>query len=128
MMPDQGTTVAVLGLRDTGLLSSLFLQGKGYRVFASDLSDQTEVRDSVAKLKARGIDAECGVHSMDKILAADWVLISPGIPPRSKICLALQAAKKPVYSEIEVASWFSTAKTVVAVTGSCGKTTTSTLI
>ena len=65
MMPDQGTTVAVLGLRDTGLLSSLFLQGKGYRVFASDLSDQTEVRDSVAKLKARGIDAEISLdHAM----------------------------------------------------------------
>ncbi len=123
-----GTQVAVLGLRDTGFLSALCLHEKGYQVFASDLADSDEVRENVLKLTKRGIGAECGKHSPDAILAADWILISPGIPPGSKIYQAILAAKKPVYSEIEVASWFSPARTVVAVTGSCGKTTTATLI
>ena len=128
MKPAPGTQVAVLGLRDTGYLSALCLHDKGYHVFASDLADSEDVRGNVAKLAARGIRAECGKHSLDVILAADWVLISPGIPPGSKVYQAIVAAKKPVFSEIEVASWFSPAKTVVAVTGSCGKTTTATLI
>ncbi len=123
-----GSSVAVLGLRDTGFLSALFLHEKGYQVFASDLSDSADIRKNVAELTRRGIRAECGRHSFDTILAADWVLISPGIPPGAKIYQVLTAAKKPVSSEIEVASWFSPAKTVVAVTGSCGKTTTATLI
>ena len=123
-----GTQVAVLGLRDTGFLSALCLHEKGYQVFASDLADTEDVRGNVLNLAKRGIRAECGKHSFDVILAADWILISPGIPPGSKIYQAIVASKKPIYSEIEVASWFSPAKTVVAITGSCGKTTTATLI
>jgi len=128
MKPSPGTCVAVLGLRDTGVLSSIVLHEKGYQVFASDLSSFDEIRLNVEKLANFGIEAECGRHSIDRILAADWILISPGIPPGSKVYQAILDSKKPVYSEIEVASWFSPAKTVVAVTGSCGKTTTATLI
>jgi UDP-N-acetylmuramoylalanine--D-glutamate ligase len=124
MKPAPGTRVAVLGLRDTGVLSAISLHERGYQVFASDLSDLEEIRCSVERLSKLGIQAECGKHSFDKILAADWILISPGIPPGSKVYQAILEAKKPVYSEIEVASWFSPAKTVVAVTGTCGKTTT----
>jgi UDP-N-acetylmuramoylalanine--D-glutamate ligase len=123
-----GTKVAILGLRNTGFLSALYLHEKGYQVFASDLADTEDVRENVSKLVKRGIRAECGKHSLDAILAADGFLISPGIPPGSKIYQAILASGKPIYSEIEVASWFSPAKTVVAVTGSCGKTTTATLI
>ncbi len=128
MKPESGKKVAVLGLKDTGYLSTLYLRDKGYQVFASDVSGQEEIQSNVLKLKKLGVDAECGEHSFDKILDADWVLISPGIPPQSAIYQALRAAGKPIYSEIEVASWFSPARTVVAVTGSCGKTTTATLI
>ncbi len=123
-----GTKVTVLGLRDTGFLSALCLHEKGYRVFASDLGDAEDVRGNVSKLVGRGILAECGKHSLDTVLASDWFLISPGIPPGSEIYQAILASKKPIYSEIEVASWFSPARTVVAVTGSCGKTTIATLI
>jgi UDP-N-acetylmuramoylalanine--D-glutamate ligase len=123
-----GTKVAILGLRETGFLSALYLHDKGYQVFASDLADTEDIRENVSKLSKQGICAECGKHSMDAILAADEFLISPGIPPGSKIYQAILASGKPIHSEIEVASWFSPAKTVVAVTGSCGKTTTATLI
>ena len=120
--------VAVLGLKNTGYLSALFLAQKGYAVFASDLSEGEDVVNNVNSLKAKGIEAECGRHTFEKILAQDWVLISPGIPPAAEIYKKIVKEKKPVCSEIEVASWFSEAEKVVAVTGSCGKTTTATLI
>ena len=123
-----GTKMAILGLRDTGFLSALYLHAKGYQIFASDLADTENVRENVSKLVKRGVRAECGKHSLDTILAADGFLVSPGIPPGSKIYQTILASRKPIYSEIEVASLFSPAKTVVAVTGSCGKTTTATLI
>ncbi len=128
MKMSPGAKVAVLGLRDTGFLSALCLHEKGYQVFASDLADTEDVRENVSRLAKQGIRAECGKHSFDEILGADGFLISPGIPPGSKIYQAILATKKPIHSEIEVASWFSSASTVVAVTGSCGKTTTATLI
>ncbi|MFH0984519.1 MAG: UDP-N-acetylmuramoyl-L-alanine--D-glutamate ligase [Candidatus Omnitrophota bacterium] len=123
-----GAKVTVLGLKDTGFLSALFLHERGYHVFASDLADTEDVRENVSKLRERGIRAECGKHTLDEVLAADGFLISPGIPPGSAIYRSILASKKPILSEIEVASWFSTAEIVVAVTGSCGKTTTATLI
>lgn len=120
--------VAVLGLRETGYLSALFLAGRGYEVFASDLSCDEEVRRNADALRSRGIDAEFGKHTFEKILGQEWTLISPGIPPDAEVYRKVRAARTPVYSEIEVASWFSEAGAVVAVTGSCGKTTTATLI
>lgn len=123
-----GSKIAILGLRSTGFLSASFLHKKGYQIFASDLADTEDIRENVSNLLERGILAECGKHSLEAILAADGILISPGIPPQSKIYRAILAAKKPIYSEIEIASWFSPAKTVVAITGSCGKTTVATLI
>jgi UDP-N-acetylmuramoylalanine--D-glutamate ligase len=128
MKPLSGTKVAVLGLRNTGFLSAVALHQRGYQVFASDLANTEDVRANALELTKRGILAEYGKHSFETILAADWILISPGIPPGSRIYQAIVAAKKPVHSEIEAASWFSEARTVVAVTGSCGKTTTATLL
>lgn len=125
---EQRKKVAVLGLKDTGYFSALFLAGKGYDVFASDSSVDEDIVKNADSLRAKGIRTECGQHTFEEILAQDWILISPGIPPSSEIYQKIQAAGKPVYSEIEVASWFCKARTIVAVTGSCGKTTIATLI
>lgn len=123
-----GKKVAVLGLGESGYQSALELQKLGFDVFATDKSDTQILRERVIALGQKGIQAECGKHSLDKIQAADWVLISPGIPPQSEVYQALLKWKKPVYSEVEAASWFCSSKNIVAVTGSCGKTTTVTLI
>jgi UDP-N-acetylmuramoylalanine--D-glutamate ligase len=120
--------VAILGLKDSGYHSALCLAGRGYRVFASDLSKEEDVQKHAETLAAQGIDSEFGRHSFERILSQDWFLVSPGIPPSSEIYRKVQATGKPVHSEIEVASWFSKAEKVVAVTGSCGKTTTATLL
>lgn len=123
-----GKKAAVLGLGISGTQSALFLKEKGFDVFASDGGSSSALLDRVRDLQSKGIQAECGGHSTDKILACDWALISPGIPPTAPVYQALRKAGKPVYSEIEAASWFCPSKNIVAVTGSSGKTTVTTLI
>ena len=123
-----GKNVAVLGLGESGFQSALVLKRLSFQVFATDKSENQVLREKVQSLQQQGIEAECGRHSIERVQAADWVLISPGIPPQSEIYQALLKSKKPIYSEIEAASWFCPSKKVIAVTGSCGKTTTVTLI
>lgn len=127
-MNPPGKKVAVLGLGVSGYESARFLQKKGFEVFASEGSESLALEERVENLRRQGIQAETGGHSLDSILNSDWVLISPGIPPQAPVYQALSGMKMPVFSEIEVASWYSPTRNIVAVTGSSGKTTVSTLI
>lgn len=128
MKKNIGKKVAVLGLGVSGMQSALFLQKKGFEVFASDGGQSPALAERVKELEAAGIEAEAGKHTLDKITACDWVLISPGIPPTAPAYKAALDKKIPVYSEIEVASWFCPSNKIIAVTGSSGKTTVTTLI
>ncbi len=128
MQNPPGQKVAVLGLGISGTQSALFLQKKGFKVFASDAGCDPALDQKVLDLKAAGVEAECGGHTLEKILGADWSVISPGIPPDAPVYKALQASGKPVFSEIEAAAWFCPSENIVAVTGSSGKTTVTTLI
>ncbi len=119
--------VAILGLGETGLQSALFLKRRGYSPFVSDAQNSATLEKRSALLKEEKIPFELGKHSPEKIGTNDWVLISPGIPPTSEIYRFLIKKKIPVVSELEVASWFSTAR-VTAVTGTSGKTTVVTLL
>lgn len=123
-----GKNVAVLGLGKSGFEGSLYLKRQGYRVFASEYADHEAARRQAEVLRGEGIETETGGHSLDKILEADWILISPGIAPKTPVYQALVKAGKPVFSEIEVASWFCRPARIVAVTGSSGKTTVTTLL
>ncbi len=128
MLKGPGKKVAVLGLGISGYQSALELNRRGYQVFASDGGESDSLRDRARSLNQAGIQCEIGGHTSEKVLSCDWAVISPGIPPSSKIFQALRAAAKPVYSEIEAASWFCPSENVIAVTGSAGKTTVTTLI
>ncbi len=123
-----GKKVTILGLGVSGFESALFLCGKGFEVWVSDEGDSEILRERLEKLRKKGIDGECGRHTTEKILESDWVLISPGIPPTSNIYGTLRGRNIPIYSEIEVASWFSPSSKIIAVTGTSGKTTVTTLI
>ncbi len=125
---DVGKKVTVLGLGESGYQSALELKKLGFQVFATDKSENQVLRERVKTLIQKGIEAECGAHSLDRVQSSDWILISPGIPPQSEVYQTVLKSKKPVFSEIEAASWFCSSKNIVAVTGSCGKTTTVTLI
>jgi UDP-N-acetylmuramoylalanine--D-glutamate ligase len=121
-----GRNITVFGAGSSGLSAALLLQRHGARVFVSEHKSQPDVLEAAQRLRYAGIQAEFGRHS-GRALDADWIVASPGIPLTA---LPLQEAVKkgiPVFGELEAASWFCDAP-IVAVTGSNGKTTTTTLI
>ncbi len=123
-----GKKVSVLGLGISGCESALFLKESGFNLFVSDSGSSPLLRERAAILAQKGVAVEIGRHSEDRILSADWILISPGIPPASSIYQAALRKKIPVLSEIEMASRFCPSSQVIAVTGSSGKTTVATLL
>ncbi|MBD5173148.1 MAG: UDP-N-acetylmuramoyl-L-alanine--D-glutamate ligase [Bacteroidales bacterium] len=121
---DKIRTLVVLGGGESGVGAAILGKEKGMKVFLSDSgSISQKYRDM---LDAEGIEWESGTHSMDKILAADEVVKSPGIPPTVPVIKAIVEKGIPVISEIEFAGRYTDAK-MVCITGSNGKTTTTLL-
>jgi len=114
----------VLGGGESGVGAAILAKDKGMEVF---LSDAGHIADKYkAVLDAEGIEWEQGVHTMTRILAADEVVKSPGIPPTADVMKQIAAKGIPVISEIEFAGRYTDAK-MVCITGSNGKTTTTML-
>jgi UDP-N-acetylmuramoylalanine--D-glutamate ligase len=119
--------VTVVGLGRSGFAAAWLLSKKGARVLATDGSRKEEVLLNAGVLEKLGVRTETGGHTADFVEKSVLVVTSPGVP-RTSLPLALAKKKKiPVVSEIEAASWFCRG-TVVGITGSNGKTTTSHLI
>ena len=117
--------IVVLGGGESGVGSALLAQKKGFRVF---LSDNGKLKDKHREiLLSHGIDFEENGHTIDKVLQADEVVKSPGIPDNSPIILKLIIKGIKIISEIEYAARYTDAK-LICVTGSNGKTTTVSLI
>ena len=116
--------LVVLGGGESGVGTCILAKQKGYEVFLSDKGGiKPQYRD---ELLNRGIEFEEGQHTEEKILSADEVVKSPGIPETAPVVQALRAKGIPVISEIEFASRYTTAKKI-CITGSNGKTTTTML-
>jgi len=127
-MSHLGNNVAILGLGETGYESARFLRSRGFDVFVSEkLGDEIFCRKAQA-LEGEGIRVEVGRNTLSEILKADWILLSPGISPKTELYQRLVQEEKLILSEIEVTSYFSKPKRVIAITGSCGKTTFSTWV
>lgn len=116
--------ITVLGAARSGVAAARLLANKKARVFVSD--NGTPDIKNLEILDQLKIEYEMGGHS-EKALAADYAVLSPGIPVTSGIVQKFYEKKVPVYSEIEAAFWFNRSP-IIAVTGSNGKTTTTTLI
>lgn len=117
--------VVILGGGESGVGAAYLAKAKGFDVF---LSDMGKIRENYKKeLDELGIDYEDGTHSEEKILNADWVIKSPGIPKKAEMVQKIQEKGIRLSSEIEFASEFTDAK-IIAITGSNGKTTTTSLI
>ena len=117
--------VVILGGGESGVGAAYLAKAKGFEVF---LSDMGKIRENYKKeLDKLGIDYEDGTHTEEKILNADWVIKSPGIPKRAEMVQKIQEKGIRLSSEIEFASEFTDAK-IIAITGSNGKTTTTSLI
>ncbi len=110
----------------SGIAAALMAEKLGAEVFVSDAGDSDRLKPQTERLTAAGIEFETGSHS-ERILASDYVIISPGIPLSVPIAQSLLKRSIPVFSELEFASW-ACRGSIVAVTGSNGKTTTTTLI
>ncbi len=117
--------LVVLGGGESGVGAAILGKVKGMEVF---LSDMGTISDKYrAMLDAEAIEWEDGRHSEKRILMADEVVKSPGIPPKAPIMQRIASKNIPVISEIELASRYTDAK-MVCITGSNGKTTTTLLI
>ncbi|MGB6082871.1 UDP-N-acetylmuramoyl-L-alanine--D-glutamate ligase [Moheibacter sp.] len=117
--------LVILGGGESGVGAALLGKKQGFRVFLSDKGElKAEYRE---KLSDNGIEFEEEKHSESKILNADIVVKSPGIPGKAEIILKLKEKHIPIVSEIEFASRYTNAK-IIAITGSNGKTTTTSLI
>lgn len=105
--------------------AALLAKQKGYQVFLSDGSSLKEAYRN--ELKQAGIDFEEGQHTEEKILAAEEVMKSPGIPEKAAIVKKIRAKGIEVISEVELAYRFRGDSKIIAITGSNGKTTTTAL-
>ncbi|MBH8569712.1 UDP-N-acetylmuramoyl-L-alanine--D-glutamate ligase [Microvirga sp. STS02] len=116
--------IVILGAAESGVGAALLAQSKGHTVFVSDRGPIQP--DYKQQLTAAGIAFEESQHSLDKILAADEVVKSPGIPEKAQVIQALREKGTPIISEIEFAGRYTRAK-CICITGTNGKTTTTLL-
>ena len=116
--------IVILGAAESGVGAALLAQAKGHTVFVSDRGAiQADYKD---KLTKAGIEFEENQHSLDRILQAEEVVKSPGIPEKAAVIKGLREQKTPIISEIEFASRYTKAR-FIAITGTNGKTTTTLL-
>ncbi|MDR2621363.1 MAG: UDP-N-acetylmuramoyl-L-alanine--D-glutamate ligase [Dysgonamonadaceae bacterium] len=116
--------IVILGAGESGAGAAVLAKKKGFDVFVSDLST---IKDKYKEiLEKYEIPYEEGRHTEEKILNANEVIKSPGIPDKAPIIKKLTAQNTPVISEIEFAGRYTNAKTI-CITGSNGKTTTTML-
>ena len=117
--------LVILGGGESGTGAAVLGKQKGWEVFLSDKSSLKEVYKK--ELDAKGIRWEEGQHTESEILSADCIIKSPGIPHKVSIVQQAKAKGIEIISEIEFASRYTDAK-IIAITGSNGKTTTTTLV
>ncbi len=118
--------LVILGAGESGVGTALLAKQKGYEVF---VSDGGAIKANFQKeLEEASIEFESGSHNVDRILAADEVMKSPGIPEKNEMVKAIRAKGIPVISEIEFGYRYKGNSKITAITGSNGKTTTTALL
>ena len=117
--------IVVLGAGESGAGAAILAKKEGFDVFVSDTS---KIKDKYKEmLDAHSIEWEEGHHTEEKILSADEVIKSPGIPKEAPMIQKLMAQGTHIISEIEFAGRYTNSK-MICITGSNGKTTTTSLI
>ncbi|MBR2103289.1 MAG: UDP-N-acetylmuramoyl-L-alanine--D-glutamate ligase [Prevotella sp.] len=117
--------IVILGAAESGAGAAVLAKKEGFRVFVSDMGT---IKDRYKKqLDDHAIEWEEGGHTEAKILDADEVIKSPGIPDEAPLIQKLKAQHTPIISEIEFAGRYTRSK-MICITGSNGKTTTTSLI
>src|ERR1700758_4449986 len=122
-----GKRVLVVGLGKSGVASALFMKARGARVTVSDTKSGDELRNEIPVLLDHGITVETGGHGDRTFRGQDLIVVSPGVPVDAAPLVQARAAGEPVIGEIELAAQNLPGE-IVAITGSNGKTTTTTLV
>ena len=118
--------IVILGGGESGVGTALLCKQQGYDVF---LSDEGLLKDHYKyELEANRIDFEEGKHTAEQILSADEVMKSPGIPHNNPMVKAIIEKGIPVLSEMEIAYRHKGDSRIIGITGSNGKTTTTSMI
>jgi UDP-N-acetylmuramoylalanine--D-glutamate ligase len=118
--------VLVVGLGKSGVASALFLKAHGAKVTVSDTKSGDELRNEIPVLLDHGITVETGGHGDRTFRGQDLIVVSPGVPVDAPPLVQARALGESVIGEIELAAQFLPGP-IVAITGSNGKTTTTTL-
>src|SRR6266581_1019295 len=121
-----GKRALVVGLGKSGVASALFLKAHGAQVTVSDTKSGDELRNEIPVLLDHGITVESGGHGDRTFRGQDLIVVSPGVPVDAPPLVQARALGEAVIGEIELAAQFLPGP-IVAITGSNGKTTTTTL-
>jgi UDP-N-acetylmuramoylalanine--D-glutamate ligase len=113
----------VVGMARSGVAAARLLQSRGESVFVTDSGKGS----TSSELDAAGIPWEAGTHTLSKFVSADEIVVSPGVPLTIAPLEAARAKGVPIVSELELASRYLKGD-IVGITGSNGKTTTTTLV
>lgn len=117
--------IVILGAGESGAGAAVLAKKEGFDVFVSDMS---AIKENYKKiLEGHGVEWEEGHHTEEKILNANEVIKSPGIPENAPMIMKIKDKEIPIISEIEFAGRYTNSK-MVCITGSNGKTTTTSLI
>jgi UDP-N-acetylmuramoylalanine--D-glutamate ligase len=123
----RGKRVLVVGLARTGVATSIFCADRGALVTATDSRGESDLGETVAKLKETGVTVELGSHREKTFLEQDLIVPSPGVPADEPHLQAARAKGVTIWSEIELAYRFTKGR-LIGITGSNGKTTTTSLV
>jgi UDP-N-acetylmuramoylalanine--D-glutamate ligase len=124
----RGKPVLVAGLGKSGFSAAKLLSKVGAEVIVVDQKDNLELRNRAKLLKNQGIKVNLDYRFETNVLdGKSLMLVSPGIPPDSLLMRKAREIDLPIYSEVELAYWFSKVP-IIGITGTDGKTTTTTLV
>ena len=122
----KGKKVLVVGLGKSGLAAALFLRRRGAQVTVSDLRSAQALSKEIPSLLEAGILVEAGGHGLLTFRRQDVIVVSPGVPLNTPELVQVRNLGLPIIGELELAARFLEGD-VLAITGSNGKTTTTTL-
>ncbi|WP_348265358.1 UDP-N-acetylmuramoyl-L-alanine--D-glutamate ligase [Telmatobacter sp. DSM 110680] len=123
----KGKKVLVVGLGKSGLAAAIFLRRRGAQVTVSDIRSAEALAKDIPALLEEGINVEAGGHGLLTFRRQDLIVVSPGVPLDTPELVQAKSFGRPIIGELELAARFLKGK-ILAVTGSNGKTTTTSLL
>ena len=119
--------IVVVGLGSSGVATAQFIRSRGATVTATDMAGESEMSPEALQLREFGVRLELGEHKLETFETADLVVTSPGVPHESAPLEYARSQGVTVWGEMELASRYIQ-EPIVAITGTNGKTTTTTLV